>query len=111
MPRRCSQGSAKSSYWNAHYWYIVCRHCRLTWYLPKDARKRTDDALAILRVHAQEHRPNRMEVHMDNEQKAKDGFEQIYREVHSLCVRYLNGTAARMQMMSPPLCSAMQSAG
>jgi hypothetical protein len=39
------------------YWFIVCRRCRLTWYLPKDEHKRTKDALAILRAHAQEHRP------------------------------------------------------
>jgi hypothetical protein len=39
------------------YWFIVCCRCRLTWYLPKDAHKRTKDALAILHAHAQEHRP------------------------------------------------------
>jgi hypothetical protein len=39
------------------YWFIACRRCRLTWYLPKKVHKRTRDALAILRAHAQEHRP------------------------------------------------------
>jgi hypothetical protein len=39
------------------YLFIVCRCCRLTWYLPKRAHKRTRDALAILRTHAQECRP------------------------------------------------------
>jgi hypothetical protein len=39
------------------YWFIVCRCCRLTWYLPKGENKWTKDALTILRAHAQEHRP------------------------------------------------------
>jgi hypothetical protein len=39
------------------YWFIVCRCCRLTWYLPKGEHKRTEHALAILRAHAQECRP------------------------------------------------------
>jgi hypothetical protein len=30
---------------------------------------------------------------MDNEQKVQDGFGEIYREVHSLCVRHLDGGA------------------
>ena len=39
------------------HWFIVCRRCRLTWYLPKKAHKWTDDALAILHAHAQGQRP------------------------------------------------------
>ena len=39
------------------YWFIVCRCCRLIWYLPKNEHKRTKDALTILRTHAQECRP------------------------------------------------------
>jgi hypothetical protein len=39
------------------YWFITCRRCRLSWYLPKGEHKRTKDALAILGAHAQGCRP------------------------------------------------------
>jgi hypothetical protein len=38
------------------YWFITCRRCRLAWHCPKDERRRTREALAILRTHTREHR-------------------------------------------------------
>jgi hypothetical protein len=39
------------------YWFIACRRCRLSWYLPKNPHKQTKHALAILRAHAEGHGP------------------------------------------------------
>jgi hypothetical protein len=42
----------------AEYDYFVCRSCKLTWFLPKDATRRTKEALDILREHAVSHSRN-----------------------------------------------------
>jgi hypothetical protein len=38
------------------YLYLCCRHCKLTWFLPRDATRRTADAMSILAAHAASHR-------------------------------------------------------
>jgi hypothetical protein len=37
------------------HWYVYCRTCGLTWYLPKDPARRTKDAINILADHAAAH--------------------------------------------------------
>jgi hypothetical protein len=37
------------------YHYLVCRSCKLTWFLPRDPARRTADALDILADHASSH--------------------------------------------------------
>jgi hypothetical protein len=37
------------------YHYLVCRSCKLTWFLPKDPARRTADALDVLADHAASH--------------------------------------------------------
>jgi hypothetical protein len=37
------------------YHYVVCRVCKLRWFLPKDATRRTAVALGILAAHAASH--------------------------------------------------------
>jgi hypothetical protein len=43
----------------AEYDYFVCRSCKLTWFLPKDATRRTAVALDILADHAASHERER----------------------------------------------------
>jgi hypothetical protein len=37
------------------YWYVKCRRCGLSWYLPRDPARRTKEALSILHNHATQH--------------------------------------------------------
>jgi hypothetical protein len=39
----------------AAHLYLCCRHCKLTWFLPQDATRRTAEALGILSDHAVSH--------------------------------------------------------
>jgi hypothetical protein len=41
---------------NPKYWFLCCRTCKLTWYLPKNPTRRTKDAVTILAAHADTHR-------------------------------------------------------
>jgi hypothetical protein len=41
------------------YHYLVCRACKMRWYLPKDATRRTAVALDILGDHASVHERQR----------------------------------------------------
>jgi hypothetical protein len=43
----------------ADYHYLVCRSCKLTWFLPKDPARRTAVALDILADHAASHERER----------------------------------------------------
>jgi hypothetical protein len=40
---------------DGRYWYLVCRHCSLRWYLPQDPRRRVSDAVARLIAHSREY--------------------------------------------------------
>jgi len=37
------------------YHFVCCRSCKLRWFLPKDATRRTADALDVLADHASSH--------------------------------------------------------
>ena len=41
---------------NPEYWFLCCRTCKLTWNLPKNPTRRTQDAITILANHAATHR-------------------------------------------------------
>lgn len=41
--------------WAECYWYLRCRCCGMTWYLPRDPDRRTRGALLVLAEHAEQH--------------------------------------------------------
>jgi hypothetical protein len=63
-PANVGQSLAKGFYVQEHptapaYHYLVCCVCRLTCDLPKDATRRTTEALDILAAHAASHERER----------------------------------------------------
>ncbi len=54
---------------------------------------------------------HQMEVHMDNEQRVKDGFGQIYREVHALCMRHLDADAVALALLGNAVRGLMERYG
>jgi hypothetical protein len=52
------------------YFYLCCRSCKLTFYLPKDAARRTKEAHDILVAHAAAHRvENTWECHTESTER------------------------------------------